>query len=321
MKGRTEEHMKCARKIGLLLVILTLSITGMAYADGGNFRIRIQDDQGNTVVISGDPTTLGTVWADTSNSAGVSVLQIVSDQILFEGTIGNYYTDLSFAYTDTGAGYGILSLSSYVGSNGAGPGSLQITLEDSGYLQPPAGTANFHGLLSGADSDLNDLVTLTLFGGANSITAQSWINTANQDFDANGTFGSDGRSTTPPTPTLSVPVGSYTAFAGGNAGTTYTSTSAVACDPSIPSGTTCLAPDTQGGTVSLGSNGYAMFSQVTVNFASAGQAGFTLDAQTGAGASGPPLVAVSAPEPASLLLLGSGLVGLGFLRRKQGRTL
>jgi len=283
---------KVSAKVAFLLVVVTVFLSSSAYASSflDSFRLRIEDTvTGAGIVLTSTNTTL--------NSTGGA------DTIFTNQTFEGITTQVTAAYTEA---TGILTLSAQVSNNTASPGQIRITLEDRDYAAyvPPAAT--FTGSVLGAPDPNNfdpfsPTALAQLTGGA-STSFQAWINTANAAPD----FGADGIYTTGLTPaTVVIPAGSLYTFPGGDPGKTYTA-------PAFA--------DSYSGDVNLASS-YAIASQATITFVSGGSAGFTLQGSVTPGSTGTPLSSNSVPEPTSLLLLGSGLVGLGgMLRRKYGQA-
>jgi hypothetical protein len=290
---------KIAAKIALLAVV-TIFLTSSAYASiTTTFRIRIEDtNTGNGIVITSTNASLNSLGLDPLSGDPTGNIIITNQS--FE----NITTQVNAAFTEA---TGRLTLSATVSSNTlVSPANIRITLEDSDYTSPTNTAAVFTGAVGGGNDPTNFVPgsTGSLSGGATA-SFQSWVNTANNrpNFGADGLYTSG--SLTPATVVIPADGSTFAALPGGNSGEAFS--------------TPAFADAGTGGQVQVAGN-YSLFSQANVTLVSGGQASFTMQSTVAAGTSANVLTPVNAPEPASLFLLGSGLLGLGALRRKHGRT-
>jgi hypothetical protein len=269
----------------LLVVALMVLFNVAGYATGlSTFRLRVEDTAtGIGRVITDNVTSgIGNLNGDNSSTAGT---------IFFSGYVGNAFVTIYGTSASFGGGTGLLTLGARVQSVSEAGATIRITLEDSNYSGP---TSTFTGAVSGFDHvTLGTTSAATLVGAVSSVNFQTWINVANTT-PYLGLNSAAKVLTAPTSAALEIPVGSIAAFSG----TGTSSLSATESRPDVPA-----------------SASYALYSQATIAFSGQGAANFTISGADPLLAPTPPPYGL--PEPTSLLLLGSGLVGLGALVRRK----
>jgi hypothetical protein len=277
-----------ARKTVVLLLLLAVFSTAAFAADvRPNFRLRISD--GNTGIVITDN---GLGDRDDATGAGEACLGASTGGLICTGFInlGGVQGSVTYAMSEPDNNeQTILTLHTDMFRFAPGVSTrLIITLEDTGYM-PFSSPSTFTGQLS-------DVEIGTATG-----SFQTWVNRSNLV----PYFGEDQNGILDPE-NLVIPAGSAALFEG----------------PGVTNITGSPAPYNEVGYFEPGVNPYAMFSQAVIDFGVddfGGPIAFTITSTITAGQNGRPLYPneTNVPEPASLLLLGSGMVTLGLLRKKR----
>jgi len=232
---------------------------------------------------TGTGTLLGRVLVDNVKQPGFVNLNGDGNPavgtIQWHGVVGNFYVYLD-GTTSTGSGGTALTLAGDVQYQGTGGDNIILEIVDTG-LTPPSPTVTLSNFLGGYYYPTN-----TLTGGGpfpasvNLITFDSFLDAANS-VPAFGTTASTGGAVTLNASALNIP------------------------------GTNFIA-----GTADLSAvSNYSLTSRVAIDFTgSGGEANFSWAADTSPASAG-----TSVPEPTSLLLLGSSLLGVGVLQGKKRR--
>jgi len=307
---------KTSVKVSLLLLTLAVFLASTAYADGfSNFSLRI-----DVLDASGNATGIGAVISANGLLNMAPLLNPgIPGIIEWQGSLANPANTSQFDSFNVVAAYSApngtngaeLSLSADITrSDNTRGGTIVMTLEDDGYADtvPPTATMNL-GVAGLAAYDIFPFEGVTaptnavaLSGTATGANFQTWVNNVTPDIAAFGNDGVyDGTTSSLSPLTLNIPM-QYGLSVGpvANGQTGSNSRSDVAFNPGVPT--------------------YSIISQAVVSFGTGSPAG-TSEASFGMDTTVNKNQAfTSVPEPTSLLLVGSGLLGLGITRRKKGKV-
>ena len=226
-----------------LLAVLTACVfcTSAAYAD--SFRLRVENLRtGKGVVI-----TDGAAGDIYPFSASVTPPGVIVYAGTIDGFIFNVTTGISKPLIGGVNNYAELDLNS-INVKGNGPGTLRITLEDSGYTSGPDGALSAVGLVGG---------TLSAALGSTA-TFQSWVNPDNLVPN----LGPDASPLSALSSLGATPAGSVALWSGDGVTFGLGAFSSTASEGFIHSGP------------------YALFTQATINFTGAGVVSFDSDLST-----------------------------------------
>jgi len=288
-------------RIGVLLVLLTLTFSTVAHADGGStFRLLLED------------TTTGTQRVITDNAAGTILQKPNMDSngtvglIHWAGSVGNNFTVTIDATSNEAAdGGGILSLSAYVSALNNTNDTFAVVLQDVYGGDSDGANAYLENTVKGYTLSNGGGVTPTaVLSSTAALQVQSWLDpTGAVPGLGSNTTGGAVTTTTPDNPGASTPGAANNVVPMNTTSGSYDLGVKSLPGPALGVGLSCT-PGTLSTPVCT-----SIYSESLVQFTNGGSASFTLIAAE--------IPNPSVPEPTSLMLLGSALLGLGVLRSRK----
>lgn len=272
-------------RIGVLLVLLTLTFSTVAKADGGTtFRLLLEDTTTGKQRVITDNAIWGTILqragnVDVNANSGV----IGGSSGAWSGAVGqNIFVTIEATSAKASDGGGILTMMAnvqYTNVVGGGNDNFAIVLEDVYGADTDGANAALQNTIQGYNYVTNAVTPMAVLSSGGSLSVQSWLN----------------------------PMGVEPNNLGANSGAVTATTNLA----NIPNATDYTASGASQTPVTTLGTSTAIYSEALVSFANAtsgGSASFTFTAAE---------VPLATPEPTSLVLLGSGLLGLGVLQSRK----